>query len=287
VIPGILAAPLGRDQPTDIWLAAQIRFFLKPRRRIWDQSGIKDLVTITVPKHEIKNFSNNLSKQEVNSRLKALADTIDSRGWVIKNVDVNLYTSPIYSLPASDRLIDPSSLPQTVPDIDISASDDIMDVNNNPVAHHFEEIVHQAGKAQMTNAINKMKAALQEEKSKVEKPISEQPTPYKSIENNVLSEPTLYEKQQILNQVKKEKILEQMIKPHHKEVDTPEEIVAEETAQKAVKDAQLAQKAQAVTPPKDPGIVNLANTDDLSVASIASLANRKNQNNNEVIIKLR
>src|ERR1039457_4523249 len=87
---GLLAAPLGRDQPTDIWLAAQVRFFLKPRKRIWDQSNIKELVTITVPKRVIKNFSNGLSEQEVSSRLKALADTIDSRGWAIKIVYVNL-----------------------------------------------------------------------------------------------------------------------------------------------------------------------------------------------------
>ena len=27
---GVLAAPLGRDQPTEMWLAAQIRFYTKP-----------------------------------------------------------------------------------------------------------------------------------------------------------------------------------------------------------------------------------------------------------------
>lgn len=51
LVPAVLAAPLGRDQPTEVWLAAQIRFFLKPRKRIWDQSGLKELVTITVPKN--------------------------------------------------------------------------------------------------------------------------------------------------------------------------------------------------------------------------------------------
>src|SRR5947209_164958 len=47
---GFFAFPWGRDQPTEIWALAKIRFLLKPRRRIWDQSGIKELVTITAPK---------------------------------------------------------------------------------------------------------------------------------------------------------------------------------------------------------------------------------------------
>src|ERR1051325_10816577 len=42
---GVLASPLGREQPTEVWLLARVRFFLKPRRRIWDQSGISQLVT--------------------------------------------------------------------------------------------------------------------------------------------------------------------------------------------------------------------------------------------------
>src|SRR5580704_13538668 len=88
---GFFAAPLGGDQPTEVWALAKIRFFIKPRRRIWDQSGVKDLVNITVPKKIEKAFSNGLSQSEVHSRLRALASTIDSRGWVIKNVNANLY----------------------------------------------------------------------------------------------------------------------------------------------------------------------------------------------------
>ena len=48
---GLLAAPLGRDQPNEIWILARIRFFLKPRVRKWNQNGINQLVTITIPKN--------------------------------------------------------------------------------------------------------------------------------------------------------------------------------------------------------------------------------------------
>src|SRR6185295_1780581 len=50
LVTGFFAFPWGRDQPTEVWALAKVRFLLKPRRRIWDQSGAKELVTITAPK---------------------------------------------------------------------------------------------------------------------------------------------------------------------------------------------------------------------------------------------
>src|SRR5688572_2237225 len=46
----LLAAPFGRDQSSEVWLLAKIRFIIKPRKRIWNQDGIQQLVTITAPK---------------------------------------------------------------------------------------------------------------------------------------------------------------------------------------------------------------------------------------------
>lgn len=160
IVPAVLAAPLGRDQPTDVWLAAQIRFYTKPRKRLWDQSGVKNLVTITAPKRIEKIYTNGLSQQEVRSRLQALADTIDSRGWAVKNVAVNMYASPAYAMNGTDRLIDPASLPQAVPTIDITAADDIMDATNNPVAQHFDQMVNDAAQAQKAAAIEHMQQAI-------------------------------------------------------------------------------------------------------------------------------
>src|SRR5580658_8123021 len=50
LLAGFFAYPFGRDQPTEVWAVAKLRFLFKPRRRMWDQSGVKELVTITVPK---------------------------------------------------------------------------------------------------------------------------------------------------------------------------------------------------------------------------------------------
>lgn len=140
---GFFAFPFSRDQPTEVWALAKIRFLFKPRKRLWNQSGVKELVTITVPKKVDQFLTNGLSRTEVESRLKTLADTIDSRGWAVKNVNLNLFTQPnLTSTAPSDRLIDISTIPMNVPDYDIEPADDILDENNNPVAHQFESMIN-------------------------------------------------------------------------------------------------------------------------------------------------
>lgn len=155
----VLAAPFGRDQPSEVWLLAKIRFSLKPRRRIWDQSGLKQLVTITVPKRPERQYTNGLSQIEVKSRLRALADTIDSRGWAVKNVNVNLFGEPSYAMAnSSDRLIGASSLPQEVPNVGITASDDIMDAQSNPVAVQLDQMMMASAQAHRQQAMQRMQA---------------------------------------------------------------------------------------------------------------------------------
>lgn len=152
---GFLAFPWGRDQPTEVWALAKIRFMLKPRRRIWDQSGVKELVTITAPKQVITNFSNNLSQDEVRSRLQALANTIDTRGWAVKNSNVNAAQAGL--LPDSDRLVAPALLPKPVDDTGIQASDDIMDEQNNAGAQRLQSMIDQSAKDHRSKIVENLK----------------------------------------------------------------------------------------------------------------------------------
>ncbi|HSX43632.1 MAG TPA: PrgI family protein, partial [Candidatus Saccharimonadales bacterium] len=115
-VSGFFAFPWNRDQPTEIWALAKLRFLIKPRKRVWDQSGAKDLVTVTAPKVVEHHLTNGLSENEVRSRLSALANTIDSRGWAVKNVNVNLSGGNYGpgAIQSSDRLVSPESMPQEV-----------------------------------------------------------------------------------------------------------------------------------------------------------------------------
>jgi len=144
---GVLASPLGREQPTEVWLLSRVRFFLKPRKRIWDQSGIMDLVTVTVPKKQELHLTKDLSQDEVQSRLKTLAMTLDTRGWAIKNVDVNLNVPEVQAqntTPESDRLIGTAGVPQQMPVVDVHAADDILDEKHNPTAQKMEAMMQRA-----------------------------------------------------------------------------------------------------------------------------------------------
>jgi hypothetical protein len=142
---GFFAFPWGRDQPTEIWALAKLRFLFKPRRRIWDQSGVKELVTITAPKHIEPVLTDGLSQNEVKSRLRALANTLDSRGWAVKGVDLNAYSNPdpLATL-NTDRLITMDSMPHQVPNYDVHPSDDMLDETSNPVAQQFDQMIAQS-----------------------------------------------------------------------------------------------------------------------------------------------
>ncbi len=157
IVFGFLAAPLGREQPNEIWLAARIRFFLKPKRRIWDQAGLKELVTVTAPKQIERVYSDNLSQTEVRSRLSALADTMDSRGWAVKNVNVNMYTHPSFAAAAqSDRLVAPAAAPSAHMVADVQASDDILDSSSNPVAQNFDRMMQEQAQEHRQQVIQQM-----------------------------------------------------------------------------------------------------------------------------------
>lgn len=162
LLTGFLAAPISRDQPNEIWLLARISFMFRPRKRIWNQDGVKELVTITAPKKEVHVYTNGLTQTEVKSRLQALANTVDSRGWAVKNVNTNLFTQPGYLNDAgSDRLVDPTSLPQEVATADVSAADDILDIANNSTAAHLDQLVQESTATRRENAIAAMKPEAQ------------------------------------------------------------------------------------------------------------------------------
>lgn len=132
---GLLAAPFGQNQSSEVWMLAKIRFFVFPKTRIWNQSGIEELVHITVPKKIEKYVSKGFSQDEVRSRLSALANTLDTRGWAIKNVSTDVFQkATAYGAQAqTDRLIDINSIPQTNT-VQELPGDDLFDAQSSPLA---------------------------------------------------------------------------------------------------------------------------------------------------------
>ena len=140
IVFGALAAPLGKNQPTEVWLAAQIHFLTKPKLRLWDQSDLKEVVHITVPKKVQKVYTDGLSQKQVKSRLSALSSTLDSRGWAVKNINLNASSSTNGQTPQDDRLISTPTI-QQVPEEPIGA--DIFAPSTNE-AREFDVMLNQS-----------------------------------------------------------------------------------------------------------------------------------------------
>lgn len=302
---GFFAFPWGKDQPTEVWALAKLRFMLKPRRRTWDQSGAKELVTVTVPKKIERQLTNGLNQEEVQSRLNALAQTIDSRGWAIKNVNVNLAAMPA-PVDISDRLVGASALPQAVSDVDVQASDDILDEAANPIAHNFDQLVNAASAAHRQQLIAQLKqpAGTPAPTAAATPPpdywfLHQSPTSVPGqatfVDSSVVmpgaatpppvapqaAVPTP-EEEALVQKFKTENSSMSAAYGHLKTLKTPQELMTEEAARRAAAAAK-----PPVTPKDQAAIMNLANNDDLDVATIARQARKANEGNDgEVVISL-
>jgi len=302
---GFLAWPWGRDQPTEVWAVAKVRFLFKPRKRIWDQSGVKNLVTVTAPKRVEEDRTDGLSQIEVKSRLEALANTIDSRGWAIKNVNLNTYQQPSpLAQTSSDRLIDLSSMPQAVPSYDVTAADDIMDAQNNPIAQQFDQMINASAQAHRQHIVNQLQqptvpgATAQPSNLPADYWFLNQPTEVPQPRKNE----TIFSKAQVVvpgtdqdeapeahaaDPTAAEEALAEKLKAQH---DKPKASYAHMRTIQPIDPAHPTPQpatTPTVTAAPDPAKINLANRNDLNVATIARIANRQDEPpEDEVVISL-
>lgn len=306
IFTGFFAIPWGGDQSTEIWALAKVRFFLKPRRRIWDQSGTKDLVNITVPKRIERVYTNNLSQTEVHSRLYALADTLDSRGWAVKNVNTNLYDPTAQTAPTdSDRLIGLSSMPQEVSNVDITAQDDILDPLNNPTAQKLNQMVtdstnqHRQRLVEQMNQLSSATPPAQPTPPQADYWFLNQPLEPPKLDNGNTaftnttvvapgSEPAALPDQAATSSIDEAAVSKELKRRHHEglgAVNSHMKTVVplgEASPQPTSANPPQAPPAAAMTPQPNPDKIRLAGNDDLTVATIQRLANKPE----EVVISL-
>jgi hypothetical protein len=312
---GFFAFPWGGDQPTEIWALAKIRFFLKPRKRVWDQSGVKELVTVTVPKHIEHDLTNGLSEHEVNSRLHALANTIDSRGWAVKNVNISMYNPAAIATDTSDRLVGPTVLPQEVSNIDVRASDDMLDAEANPIAQHFENMLDASSQSHRQQLIAQM-----QQPADNTQPASSGSGPQTPNDYWFLNQPAPVAGQATFADASivspgsdlpvtaphaatptadEEALVEQLKAENARQHEVPaygHMKLLQPTPGQAVGPAVKQQNFSSATQPKPPvtadtqaAIINLAQNDDLNVATIARQAHKQTEgdgNSGEVVISL-
>jgi hypothetical protein len=156
IVFGFLAFPWSKEQPTELWLASRIRFLIVPRKRIWDQTGMNELVNITVPVREAHVYTDGLSQDEVHNRLGALASIVDSRGWAVKNV---LQPAAV----ESDRLVTaPVALPDTINDSIVDSAPDVFDNSDGTIAKQFDNMIENSEKQHRSETLKLVEKARQQ-----------------------------------------------------------------------------------------------------------------------------
>lgn len=293
------AFPWSKQQTTEVWALAKVRFYLKPRKRIWNQSGVKELVTITVPKTIQRAYASNLTPTEVKSRLRALADTIDSRGWAVKNVDLGYYTqSSLRGGTTSDRLLDESNLPKDVPNYDAATTDDIFDVNTNPVAQKFDTLMTQSASTHRQQIVQQMA----DQQIINESPVLPQAppagsSPYWHLNPSDAAGSAQTSLQNYPNSATTDKPVDIALQPLQNNNQTDQYSSNYSVQQQPGQSPSLTlpqpmappiSAQPAVTAAPNPAILELANNNDLNVATIAREAHVRNpEPPSEVVISFR
>jgi hypothetical protein len=296
LLGGFLAVPWSSQQPTEIWALAKLRFHLKPRIRIWNQSGLEELVTITAPKKIERQLTNGLDPTEVTSRLKALAETIDSRGWAVKNATTPDAYTPGYTQDTGERLVDLATLPQPVPDTDLGQYPDMLD-EDRAVAAKFENMMQESSQTRVQESLAKMDRvrngetveSVQQSDFHFAPPADNpQPARTQAVSTGVLDEQTL--SQQLRNKRQAGDLASNHLHtvpaaPHISSYGQPQLPTVPPASDSGVQDSAQAQAQMTNTP--DPAILNLAQNNDLNIETIARQAKKDDSKDNEVVISLR
>jgi len=300
---GFFAMPFGRDQPTEVWALAKFRYFVMPRRRVWDQSGVKELVTITAPKKVEKIYTDGLSQNEVKSRLQALANTIDSRGWAVKNVGGSGFAPNPVTAASPDRLVDLSSLPAEVPTEVQLPEEDMLDSINNPIARQFDNLMDRSDARRRQQIMDQINSAPQALKAPANPSPTANPISSTQMDDTQASSsgdywfmsanpsaPTMTISQPVAQDLPDEDRIAAELKRNTSTHNEATEHMRTLRTNLSQPEPQAQAASPEVTTPRDPAILTLANNNDLNVATLAREANKAKTNKsgsaNEVVVSL-
>ena len=169
----VLALPIKKDQPMEIYLSAIVSFYLKPRRRLWIPDGNNHSIEITIPKTNEQQLTKNLSEDEAARRIKYLAQIVDTKGWAVRGL------AGFPSNPAiNDNVYGEST-----------QINDMLD-NNNPTAISLNQKLEASNDQIRKNLTDNLKKQLKETKATDSEPVLEY-NPYpESIHQSILNPDT-------------------------------------------------------------------------------------------------
>lgn len=261
-----LALPLRKDQPMETYLIAMIKFFFKPRRRLWDPEGNLSMITITALKSvegpQLKDFGG----EEAEMRLSNLAQIVDSQGWSTRGA-----VSPNDNL--SDIFV-----------ADTSHAQDVYD-DTSTISQSLGQKITLSDTTRLNTVKQQFQADMQQSPPTQPSETATQPTstsgvyPYQAVSFSTTPQDVGSVPANITFNPYPSSIRQRIIFPsgQHQEPAPPTPPVEPEKPQPERPSPRTV----------SPDIMRLANNNDLSISAIAHEAKRISQDNNEVEIKLR
>lgn len=178
VVPLILGLYQRRDQPVEVYLASALRFYLKPRKREWDQEGYFEKVLITAPVVVQKHYTKDFSGQEAVGRLQNLSRMMDSRGWASK-LDTDWQNEQMAEAAASESRIQTQASTTDSGITSYMQPADVMDEGTSLVAQNFQNKIDYTDTTARAHAMRTLDAARNSTPTppdQAQSPTSEPPT---------------------------------------------------------------------------------------------------------------
>lgn len=276
---GAIALPLRKDQPMEIYLAAMVKFFFKPRLRLWQPEGQINLVTIVAPHVNEAAAAPSLTRSEAQQRLSYLAQVIDTQGWAARGV--------------TDTAM--ASLNDTIT-AEASTVDDMMDTSVG-VGRQFDSLIEEQ------DAIRKQQVTQQFQSAFQQPPASSSPTAFQAFP--MTTDDTTYTIPSQPAEPATPVYDPYPVQMHQHIIDPngPPPPTAQPEPQTGPELPSLPPVAELTTatynapaPPPEPSasdmapspdIMRLASNKDLSISAIAREAHRLEDDGEEVVITLR
>ena len=279
---GALALPLKKDQPMEIYLAAVVSFYLKPRKRLWQPDGIQSLVEITAPKVVEVQRAKDLSEAEAEQRLSYLANIVDTEGWAVRGVDTtnSAMLNDVYN--------------------EAQQQEDVLDASSG-VAQSFDSMISQADLKRRQEMVERMRQVPQQPAAPPAMATPPVFNPYANLTpasapSQSADEPHLTYNpypdsihQSVVSPLGERPPVQQPVQPQQQMPAAVQQPMPQPAlVEPVVNNTETATSEK----PVSPDIISLANNSDLSIETIAHEANRIHQKEEklpeeEVVISLR
>ncbi len=267
----VLALPLRKDQPMETYLTAVIRFYLKPRKRLWQPEGSIGLVTITAPKVSEVQLTKSVGGSAAAQQLDYLSQVVDTQGWATRGV-----VTP--TLPMDDTAY-----------AEAQGAEDVLDENTN-IARTFDSMIDQTSDRYKQSVAEQFRQAAQQPQQPTIPSIGnhaqlrEQPMSDTSQRPQDSDAPQHFDYNPYPSSMH-----QHVVRPidDNFNLTPPSQDARPQPLEKVF--TQNTQNPQ--TPPSreevSPDIMRLANNNDLSISALANEAHRiESKDNEEVIINL-